>query len=75
MTGFSKTDFAAAGELVRIATAEKGAVNHFGNDWRAFWRRLTTRRTLRRLSDQQLGDVGLSRAEAEQEASLPFWKL
>lgn len=74
MTGFSKTDFAAVGEVVRRA-AGKGEVRYFGCDWPAFWRRLNTRRVLLKLNDQQLRDIGLSRAQAEHEANLPFWKL
>lgn len=42
--------------------------------WVLYWRRLNTRRTLLTLSDQQLQDIGLSRAQAEREANLPFWK-
>jgi len=74
MSGFSNTDFVARGEAVRITT-HKGEVRHFGRDWPAFWRRLNTRRVLLKLNDQQLRDIGLSRAQAEREASLPFWKL
>ncbi|RRV39038.1 DUF1127 domain-containing protein [Pseudomonas sp. o96-267] len=74
MTGFSNTDFVAVGEAVRI-TRHKGEVRYFGRDWPAFWRRLNTRRVLLKLNDQQLRDIGLSRAQAEREASLPFWKL
>lgn len=47
----------------------------FARDWPAFWRRLQSRRALARLSDQHLADVGLTRAEAEREVRLPFWKL
>ena len=74
MTGFSNTDFVALGEAVRIATHE-GEVRYFGSDWPAFWRRLNTRHMLLKLNDQQLRDIGLSRAQAEREANLPFWKL
>ncbi|EZH82998.1 hypothetical protein AU05_04240 [Ectopseudomonas composti] len=74
MTGFSKTDFAALGDAVRITTS-KSEVRYFGRDWPAFWRRLNTRRVLLKLNDQQLRDIGLSRVQAEREASLPFWKL
>jgi len=74
MTGFSNTDFVALGEAVRITT-HKGEVRYFGRDWPAFWRRLNTRRVLLKLNDQQLHDIGLSRAQAEREARLPFWNL
>ena len=43
--------------------------------WQRFIRRLTTRRALLRLNDAQLEDIGLSREQAEREATLPFWKL
>lgn len=74
MTGFSNTDFVAVGEAVRVAT-HKSEVRHFGRNWPAFWRRLNTRRTLLKLSDQHLRDIGLTRAQAEREASRPFWTL
>ncbi|WP_415754195.1 DUF1127 domain-containing protein [Pseudomonas leptonychotis] len=43
--------------------------------WRLFCRRLATRRALLTLSDEQLKDVGLSRAQAQREALCPFWAL
>ncbi|TBU73147.1 DUF1127 domain-containing protein [Phytopseudomonas daroniae] len=43
--------------------------------WKLFIRRLMTRGALRELSDAQLHDIGLTRDQARQEASLPFWKL
>ena len=43
--------------------------------WQRFIRRLTTRRALLKLSDAQLLDIGLSREQAQREATLPFWKL
>lgn len=43
--------------------------------WKLFIRRLMTRSALRELSDAQLRDIGLTREQASQEASLPFWKL
>lgn len=38
--------------------------------WHSRWQ---TRRTLSRLSDASLKDIGLSRAAAEREANKPFW--
>ncbi len=39
-----------------------------------FWREVATQRAvLSRLSDELLKDIGISRAEAEREASRPFW--
>jgi uncharacterized protein YjiS (DUF1127 family) len=43
--------------------------------WAAFWRRLTTRRALLNLTDAQLADIGITRAEANYEALRPFWTL
>ncbi|WP_298186021.1 DUF1127 domain-containing protein [uncultured Pseudomonas sp.] len=43
--------------------------------WTILLRRLSTRRGLLKLNAQQLADIGLTRAEALREASLPFWKL
>ncbi len=40
-----------------------------------FWRRLSTRRALLNLTDAQLADIGLTRAEANHEALRPFWTL
>ncbi|EJO94769.1 hypothetical protein A471_06721 [Ectopseudomonas mendocina DLHK] len=56
-------------------TARPCQPRSFGRDWPSFWRRLRTRRALLRLSDQALADVGLTRAQAEREARLPFWQL
>ncbi|MGZ9812384.1 DUF1127 domain-containing protein [Pseudoroseicyclus sp. H15] len=36
--------------------------------------RYSSRRSLARLDDDMLRDIGLSRAQAEDEALLPFWK-
>lgn len=48
--------------------------------WSSFARRLHTimarwqqRRDLRELTDDQLRDIGLTRAEARREAARPFW--
>ncbi|MGH8543773.1 MAG: DUF1127 domain-containing protein [Gammaproteobacteria bacterium] len=39
------------------------------------WREVTReRRTLLALSDHMLKDIGITRAEAEREASRPFWQ-
>lgn len=62
---------AAGGHLYVQAGAAKPA----GCRWNAFWLRLTTRRALLRLTDEQLKDIGLSREQAQREALLPFWKL
>lgn len=68
-------------ELVgKIATAKAVANNQPApkapmSRWTAFWRRLTTRRALLNLTDAQLADIGLTRAEANYEALRPFWTL
>lgn len=36
--------------------------------------RQRSRKHLRRLSDAQLKDIGLTRSEAHYEATLPFWR-
>ena len=43
--------------------------------WRAWRLRLQTRQALRHLSDEQLRDIGLSRAQARTEVERPFWTL
>ena len=43
--------------------------------WRAWRRRLQTRQALRHLRDEQLRDIGLSRAQARTEVERPFWTL
>lgn len=43
--------------------------------WALFWRRVSTRKALLRLTDEQLRDIGLTRAEANREAHRPFWML
>lgn len=41
----------------------------------AEWQQLARqRRELRQMSDRELKDVGLSRADAEREAAKPFWR-
>ncbi|QEY60844.1 DUF1127 domain-containing protein [Metapseudomonas lalkuanensis] len=45
-----------------------------GHRWNRFWMRLHTRRQLLELDDHALKDVGLSRAQALEEALKPFWK-
>lgn len=74
MNGLTKADFAAGQEVLQPRVV-KGVARYFGRDWPTFWRRLNTRRMLLKLNDQQLRDIGLTRGQAEREASLPFWKL
>jgi len=64
----------------RVAHAKAVALNtavaapHVAR-WSAFWRRLSTRRALLNLTDAQLADIGITRAEANHEALRPFWTL
>ncbi|WP_084307142.1 DUF1127 domain-containing protein [Phytopseudomonas flavescens] len=58
----------------RVAALEP-AREALAHRWTLFFRRLVTRRALLELSDVQLRDIGLSRDQAREEASLPFWKL
>lgn len=43
--------------------------------WQQFYRRLSTRRGLLKLTPEQLKDVGLSPEQARREALRPFWTL
>lgn len=42
---------------------------------RTWQQRHRTRRDLLNLNDRLLRDIGISRAEAEREASKPFWQI
>jgi uncharacterized protein YjiS (DUF1127 family) len=39
-----------------------------------WWRRMEDRRTLATMSDQSLRDIGITRCDAMNEASKPFWR-
>jgi len=43
--------------------------------YRVWRRRSQTRRSLKTLSEHQLRDIGVSRAEAVVEADKPFWRI
>jgi uncharacterized protein YjiS (DUF1127 family) len=68
-------------ELVGQMAKAKAVANHQPasntpmSRWTAFWRCLTTRRALLNLTDAQLADIGITRAEANHEALRPFWTL
>ena len=69
-----------SGELLQASAgahlyAQASAVTPAVSRWNAFWRRLTTRRALLTLTDEQLKDVGLGREQARREALRPFWTL
>ena len=54
---------AVAGALLRVA-------DRFGR----YHRRSQERRALYRMDDHLLHDIGISRADVEQEATKPFWR-
>ena len=43
-------------------------------DMRATWRRYRSRQRIAMLDGHQLKDIGVSYAEAEEEANKPFWR-
>jgi uncharacterized protein YjiS (DUF1127 family) len=45
----------------------------FGHGFAVWLRRGISRNELRNLSDRDLRDIGLSRADAHREAAKPFW--
>lgn len=61
--------------VAKAVAVRQSAPNAPLSRWAAFWRRLTTRRALLTLTDAQLADIGLTRAEANHEALRPFWTL
>lgn len=65
----------AGGAVSAVTPADSGRQASEGHRWANFWRRLHTSRELRHLSDEALADIGLTRAEADREAHLPFWKM
>ena len=42
--------------------------------FKMWWRRMEDRRTLATMSDQSLRDIGITRCDAMNEASKPFWR-
>lgn len=65
-------------ELQQAASARMSAPAAYGppvSRWTLMLRRISTRRALLKLNDHQLADIGLTRAQANREANLPFWKL
>jgi uncharacterized protein YjiS (DUF1127 family) len=42
--------------------------------FKMWWRRMQDRRTLATMSDQSLRDIGITRCDAMNEASKPFWR-
>ena len=73
MSRVSEQDY-QQGRARRQSGALLGALRLLGR-WSAFRRRLSSRRALLRLSEEQLNDIGLSRAQALVEAERPFWTL
>lgn len=76
MNGLSDVRLTLKGrELESVAGRRLSGVPALTHRWQCFILRLTTRRALLELSDAQLQDIGLSREQAQREATLPFWKL
>ena len=80
MSGFSdvrltlsQQELLVAGEQLRLRPLRQDGQAQ--TRWKAFWRRLRTRRALLDLDDAQLRDIGLTRAQARHEALRPFWTL
>ena len=65
----------AGGTVSAVTPVDSGRQSSQGRRWANFWRRLHTSRELRHLTDEALADIGLTRAEANREAYLPFWKM
>lgn len=64
-----------AGNTASAVPADRDQQSAQSGRWANFWRRLHTSRELRRLTDEDLADIGLTRAEAEREAHLSPWKM
>ena len=64
-----------AGNTASAVPADRHQQSAQGGRWANFWRRLHTSRELRHLTDEDLADIGLTRAEAEREAHLSPWKM
>jgi uncharacterized protein YjiS (DUF1127 family) len=56
--------------LVRAIAGHKALLRRIG-EWQ---QRAAERRQLMMLTDRDLRDIGISRSEAEAEASKPFWE-
>ena len=65
----------AGGAVSAVTPADSGRQASESHRWANFWHRLHTSRELRHLTDEALADIGLTRAEANREAYLPFWKM
>ena len=59
----------------RVVEARPHAGEPEASRWQRWWRRLSTRRALLELDAAQLKDIGITRAQALEEALRPFWKL
>ena len=68
VTILKQTDLTIRGPLTPSQTS---AATPFYQIWLI---RLKQRRQLARLSDVMLKDIGISRSDADAEASKPFWK-
>jgi uncharacterized protein YjiS (DUF1127 family) len=61
-------------DALAIANAIPSLRKKFAETLREWRRRLRSRRDLMTLSNRDLWDMRLTRADAEQEASKPFWR-
>ncbi|VXC46930.1 conserved hypothetical protein [Pseudomonas sp. 8Z] len=75
MRGIDEVGRGAGGIALEPQSQSGVAPARIARDWSTFWRRLRTRRPLLNMSDEDLADVGLTRAQAEREARMPFWKM
>jgi uncharacterized protein YjiS (DUF1127 family) len=57
-----------------IGARARTALSALADAFSAWQERLDQRRTLARLDDRLLRDMGLTRADVEQEVSKPFWQ-
>jgi uncharacterized protein YjiS (DUF1127 family) len=57
-----------------IGVRARAAFNAVADAFSAWQERVSQRRTLARLDDRLLRDMGLSRSDVEQEVSKPFWQ-
>jgi uncharacterized protein YjiS (DUF1127 family) len=66
--------------IVQIAQSWHSLHRHRRSDrgwialFKMWWRRMQDRRTLATMSDQSLRDIGITRCDAMNEASKPFWR-
>jgi uncharacterized protein YjiS (DUF1127 family) len=60
--------------MSRMMPITSRALAELGHGFAVWLRRGFSRNELRNLSDRDLRDIGLSRADAHREAAKPFWR-